>query len=87
MSQLTGRVGGPILKVASWNAHALFMYAFGGKARGNHKFRALRQLAHDHDVVLVQETHGEMGDLLTLPREFPQRLAVATFGPSAGVSL
>ena len=61
------------------------MYSFGIKSKARRKFGALRQLLRSHDIVVLQELHGEPGDLQTLVREFPHCTSVVSFGAWAGV--
>ena len=61
----------------------MHLYESRGRAQG--KFRELQRLVRDHFVVFLQETHGELGDLDTLRRVFPDCRAVASFGPHPGV--
>ena len=76
---------GAPLSVATWNCQSVFMYMFESRGRAQNKFRELQRLVRDHSVVYLQETHGELGDLDTLHRVFPDCLAVASFGNHLGV--
>ena len=60
------------------------MYMLESRGRAQNKFRELQRLVRDHSVVFLQETHGELGDLATLGRVFPDCLAVASFGSHPG---
>jgi len=43
-------------------------------------------LAYGHDVLFLQETHGETGDLEQLRRELPGYTIVGSFGPNAATA-
>ena len=87
MDQLVGTstAAGAALRIASWSVHALFMHSWAGNNKAKCKFAALHRLVRDHDVVLLQELHGEEGDLQTLAHAFPHFVALASFGSWAGI--
>lgn len=66
------------MTIASWNARGLFM-AVGQCAMPRRKMSVLRALA-ESDVAIVVESHGEGGDVATLPAEFLAHHVFASYG-------
>ena len=73
-----------VLRILSWNVCALFYYEFGHRAKAASKMQELKGLARSHHVLLLQEVHGNQGDLATFQREFSDFRVFFSPGPTNG---
>ena len=74
------------LRVASWNAAALFTATSTRRHIARSKFLKFSQIAHCTDVICIQEAHGHPGGIATLNREYPEFQHFGRFhaNPAAG---
>ena len=66
------------LRVCSWNASGLFMNPFAKGAWAAKKWAELQRLCGCHDVVVLQECHGVMADLIALEKDVGSHQAFGT---------
>ena len=54
---------GRALQLCSWNAQGLLLHAFSAGVRADRKSKELQRLCEGHQVVCIQECHGNPADL------------------------
>ena len=59
------------LKLATWSCNSLFGTAWSAEHSSRKSFKFLSRILDSHDIVFLQETHGNIADLGVLIRKFP----------------
>ena len=65
--------------ICTWNSRALFGSIDGNHARLYSKLAVVQSLASQHEIVVLQETHGTDADLRVLQRKCPTHKWYGTF--------
>ena len=71
------------LSFSTWNAQALLGSLHGEHRIVSSKFKQLHRLVTKHDIVVIQESHGDDIDTDTLIRKLPYHRVFASYCPSA----
>eukprot|EP00959_Pyramimonas_sp_CCMP1952_P127400 2664652-Pyramimonas_sp.AAC.1 len=72
------------LSLVAWNAGALFDSVHGERRITSNKFNQLYRLTKQHDIVVIQESHGDTTDVGTLMRKLLYRRIYPSYCPSSG---
>eukprot|EP00959_Pyramimonas_sp_CCMP1952_P180919 3783171-Pyramimonas_sp.AAC.1 len=71
------------LSLVTWNAQALFGSVHGEHRIITNKCKQLHRLTKQHDIVVIQEYHGDATDTDTLIRKLPYHRVFPSYCPSA----